>query len=531
MHSLISSSISMTYVMLISTSLVTQSANGSSMSDKNEPGNVKNATAQLYVEQIGVMEFSGQMIAKPKQQQDGINDYHYQMARQRLDIWLLEYVAATDEIIFEVPAGLTENDMADYLLATGDYEYVEPNWIVYPLDCPNDSRFGSQWHHDKMQSCLGWDITTGRTTISVGVCDTGVRTTHEDLLDNRLEGYNAVDKLWESEGGAVNDINGHGTLTTGSAAAQGNNSVGVSGMGWTLSHRMLRVTNDSSGGAYFNHITAAARMAIDSGDKVASVSYSGVSGMSSESAGKYIKNHGGLLVWAAGNDGADLSVDHENVIVVGATTSSDTKASWSNYGRIIDVVAPGVDIYTTSNGGNSSYGAASGTSLACPLAAGAVAMIWARNPALTPVEVENILFNSCDDLGSPGEDDTYGHGRINLYNALAAVDKLYLEVLPGILYSKETIEFNVSVGDPATDTGILYSIAGEGSTFINQLGVTVDLESALMVGNTKTSDASGEAQWILTLPNVKRPTLVWFQAAQSSGKLSNIHLTQVNPAR
>jgi hypothetical protein len=92
---------------------------------------------------------------------------------------------------------------AGYLMATGFYQYVEPDWIVYPIECPDDPEFGNQWHHqdNRMQSCDGWDIHTGEPYVGVGICDTGVLTSHEDLQLHRLEGYNAVDRVWEFSGG------------------------------------------------------------------------------------------------------------------------------------------------------------------------------------------------------------------------------------------------------------------------------------------------------------------------------------------
>ena len=125
------------------------------------------------------------------------------------------------------------------------------------------------------------------------------------------------------------------------------------------------------------------------------------------------------MVWSAGNTAANHNWgnrDDDDVIVVGATTSIDTKSSFSSFGHSVDVLAPGSGIYTTQQ--NSGYGASSGTSFAAPLTAGLIAMIWAKNPTLTPDEVELVLKESCDDLGPSGVDEEYAYGRINSYNAL-----------------------------------------------------------------------------------------------------------------
>jgi hypothetical protein len=391
---------------------------------------------QLFNEIPGVRQFSGRMIVRPVQPDAwstrGLSAGEADEMTERAVAAIskhtvLNYVWQTDEYIIEVPAGSDENRVSQTLMATDAIQYAEPDWIVSIVGCPNDSRFYDQWHHQSniMQSCDGWDIWYGDPATSVGVCDTGIRTTHQDFQQHRLEGYNAVDQLWESEGGAIDDINGHGTAMTGAAAANGNNSVGVSGVGWNLSYRMLRVTNDSSGNASLSALQHAARTAIETGSRVASVSYSGIESNSNLTTATYIKSIGGLLVWAAGNDGGnrDLSFrDSDDIICVAATTSSDTLASFSGRGRMIDVCAPGVNFLSTSRNGDASYANTGGTSGATALTSGLCTLIFSADPSLTPDQVEDILKNSVEDLGDAGPDDFFGYGRLNVYNAMLYVD-------------------------------------------------------------------------------------------------------------
>lgn len=392
------------------------------------------AAAPRYVERPGSEEFSGELIVRPIQPISwaarALTAEQGAAQRAAADAALagyaiLTYVPQTDEYIIQVPAGSDENATSASLMATGLFQYAEPNWILYPIACPNDPLLGNQWHHNanRMNSCAGWDIHTGNATVGVGICDTGVLTTHQDLQLHRLEGYNAVDQLWESQGGAISPVHPHGTQTTGCAAANGNNALGVAGVGWNLSHRMMRVSNLSSGSASLSVLQHAARTSVEAGDKVASVSYSGVDSSSNLTTATYIKSIGGLLVWAAGNDNRNLTFgnrDNDDIIVAGATDQNDAKASFSAYGVFVDVVAPGVGVATTSSSSTSSYAAVNGTSFACPLTAGLVALIWSANPALTPDEVEDILKQSCNDLGTAGLDNTFGYGRINVNNALVA---------------------------------------------------------------------------------------------------------------
>lgn len=386
-----------------------------------------------YVEVPGEREFSGFVIARPLQPEQILERGFSQAQGQALRVRALvdmnrvgieRSFPEVDEFILRVPAGETEASLADRLMASGAFAYVEPDWILYPInDCTNDPGLPSQWHHadNRLNTCAAWGLETGNPTVVVAICDTGVRVTHQDLAAHRVEGYHVPSQTWEGAGGPIADINGHGTLCTGSAAANGNNGLGVAGVGWNIGHRMLRVTDSGNGSASLSNLTLAARRAAEFGDRVASVSYSGVNSSSVFTAGTYVRSLGSLLVWAAGNNNVSLSGNREdNVIVVGATTQNDTKASFSNYGSLVDLVAPGVSILTTHRNSDTSYAYADGTSFAAPIVAGLCALIWSRNPDLSPAEVEGILRSTCVDLGSNGVDNTFGYGRIVAGAALAA---------------------------------------------------------------------------------------------------------------
>ena len=390
------------------------------------------AAPELFVEQPGVREFRGVLIARPLQLADAdrlgmtLNQMNQSLdaaITALTDFEIQRYVAETDEYLITVPKGETENSVAARLLATGNFQYVEPDWTVYPVGCPNDAAFASQWHHQaaRLNSCAAWDLQTGSPNIVVAICDTGIRLGHVDLRANRREGYNVTAARWESAGGAITDVNGHGTSCSGCAAGNGNNGIGISGIGWNLGHRTMRVTDLATGSASISNLTTAARLAADVGDKVASVSYSGVNSATVFTAGTYVRSKGAMLVWAAGNDAATMTGNrNDDVLVVGASDQNDLIASFSNRGSLVDFVAPGVAIYTTSNAGDTSYAAVSGTSFACPITAGLCGLIWSRNPTLTPAQVESIIRGSCKDLGTAGLDDIYGYGRIDVNAAILA---------------------------------------------------------------------------------------------------------------
>ncbi len=490
-----------------------------------------------YVEQPGYQEFSGSMIARPwpvshwiEQGLSGID------AQQRYDqaVAMIGAIAAvrnhvwqTDQYIFDLPLGFTENGVAEHLLVSGLFKFVEPNWRVYPQDCPNDSQFGSQWYHgvDRFDSCAGWDIHTGTSEVTVGVCDTGVRVTHEDLQQHRQEGYNAVDRLWETQGGRIEDIYGHGTNATGCAAANGDNGIGVTGMGWNLSHRMLRVTNSGGGGSSIEWLNHAATTAIENGDKVASLSYSGVDNQAVRDTATYIKSIGGLMIWAAGNANQNMTTndrDADDVILVGAVSRQDVKSSFSNYGRMVDLVAPGEEVWNISSEGDNQYRNFSGTSAACPQVSGLAALLWSTNPALTPDEVEFFLKTTCNDLGSQGIDDTYGYGRINLRNAIEAA---YSGEIPMRLTTSRFVagvngDAEVTRATPGATVVFVYSVRGLGSTYVPQLDVTLDLTSPVQAG-VRTADQDGYALLRKRIPPNSQGTRVWMQAAEFQ-RVSNV---------
>jgi len=426
------------------------------------------ADGQSFRERPGVNEFSGRMIVRPHQAADlavkGLTASRIVAIREgasmRLDDLRIRYESDVDEHIVAVPAGFDENSFAALLMATGDYEYVEPDWICYPIDTtPNDPSYNQQWHHPKIESPKAWDISTGSLNRTAAFVDTGVDKGHEDLSAHLVPGYNSQDRLTEAQGGQVSDVNGHGTAVCGCIGAIGNNSKGVAGVNWTVSLMPIRTTNSSSGSAYLTDLTHGARWAAQNGAQTVSVSYSGVEGSTVQTAGADVKSNGGLLIWAAGNSGQNLSwFDHADVIIAGATTQSDSRASFSNYGQAIDVMAPGVDVYTTRRYGG--YTSVDGTSFSAPLTNGLCALIWGTTPSSSPDDVEQFLFSGCDDIGSSSN---YGHGRINVYESILLAQggivtpdiKINGEDAPAPIPSSQLSALTISL-DPGNETGVAY---------------------------------------------------------------------------
>jgi len=430
------------------------------------------AAQPLVFEEVpGRQEFRGELIVRTKSGKPGVAD-------ARLAPSIVRSSAFVREHVLRVPAGMTEGEFAAALMSTGDYMYAEPNWTLFPLGTvPNDPQFGSSWQHSRIDSSDAWDITTGDPGVVVAVCDSGVDSNHPDLMDSLVPGYNAADGLTEAQGGSTEDINGHGTFVAGMAAARGNNSEGVVGAGWNFLVMPVRVSNSPSGSASPFALVEGARWAANNGARVVNVSFSGVTGGANQAAALDVINAGGLLFWAAGNDSSNISGNARDLIAVASTTSSDNRSGFSNFGSAVDIAAPGSSVRSTRIGG--SYGNSSGTSFASPMAAGVAAMIFSANAELSPRDVQDILNKSADDLGAPGRDDFFGHGRVNTANgvtmALTYTPRAALPIDEGFESSSWMDMFESATGVVTTapgDSGDALEIEGGESV------VTVPLEAA-----------------------------------------------------
>ncbi|MBL7007407.1 MAG: S8 family serine peptidase [Planctomycetes bacterium] len=482
---------------------------------------------ERFRERPGEVEFSGRMVVRPLQVEAliaaGLSpaaaEARHAGALARLEAYVrVARFPEVDEHVLLVPEGLDEEAFAEVLGASGDYEYVEPDWWCYPDKVPNDPKYNQQWHHPVMSCPAGWDVRTGDPAYVAAFVDTGVKQSHEDLAAALVPGYNSVSGLSEAQGGDVSDINGHGTWVAGCIGAIGDNGKGVTGVAWDIGLMPIRTTNSSNGGAYMSDLTEGARWAADNGAGSVSVSYTGVDSNSVKTCGDYCDAADSVLLWAAGNSGVTMSGwDWVNTVVVGATDRYDNAAWFTNTGSPIDVVAPGVDILSTDRGGG--YATVSGTSFSAPLTNGVVAMIRMEYPNLSTRAVRQQLYDSCDDLGPAGEDDTFGHGRVNLENSLGgAFTAMTLTVQNLISGQTGTL---TTAGAPAWSTVyFIRSLSGAGSVYIAQLNVTLGISNPVLLGSAN-ADAAGDAVLQLRVPPAAANRLVWLQSAGIDA-LSNV---------
>lgn len=479
----------------------------------------------------GEREFTGELIVRPKQD---LLPAERDSALRELGAFANRRIDRTDEFVLIVGGvpfdpGAAENAVASELLASGLFQYACPNWLVFPTVVPSDPLFAQQWHHSMIESQAAWDIwrADGAAEVILAVTDTGI-VTHEDL-PYRVPGFNCVSNLPEVGGGVMTDINGHGTHVAGCAAAAGNNAIGVSGVGWRLRVMPIRVSELPSGGATYEDLLQGIQWAAENGAKVISTSYSGIGYPPIETTGQYVRSLGASMLWAAGNADTDHSSwDFEHVIVVGASDQSDARAGFSSYGLGVDLFAPGVSILSTTRDG--SYGFSSGTSMATPIANGALAMIRSANPLLSAVHAEHVLFNSCDFWDAEPNSESFGWGRINLRRAVdEATDALVpqppvarndrmraiagagvtLDVLAND-YDPNMDRLEIQAFDPATSGGAVVSLVeGTGDARdtlrIDNVGLSAGTQSLAYTLVEPVSGATSSATVFIDVSIARRP--------------------------
>lgn len=344
--------------------------------------------------------------------------------------------------------------------------FVEKNYLADVTAVPDDPAYGSQWHLPKIAAPVGWDISTGNTIVPIAIIDSGIDPSHPDLGSKLIQGYNFITRTTDTR-----DVYGHGTKVAGSAAASGNNTIGITGVAWQNSILPLLVV-DATGSADYANMASAIVYAADRGIRIISMSISGTDPSSAlEEAVTYAWNKGSLFFASAGNTGTNVPrypAACAKAIAVSATDSADNRASYSNYGSYVTLSAPGSNIYTTANGGGYTY--ASGTSFSTPITAGLAGLILSANPALTNQQVKDILVQNTDDLGAAGYDIYFGFGRINAAKSLAAA----MAFVPQPDITAPSVNFTTPESGSLVSGAVSVSIAASDNTGVSKVEFYLD---------------------------------------------------------
>ncbi|MCX7545494.1 S8 family serine peptidase [Marinicella gelatinilytica] len=353
-------------------------------------------------------------------------------------------------------------------------EYVEEDKRLYRFATADDSYYEDQWHYYEAVGGInleaGWDVSTG-LGVTVAVIDTGYRP-HVDLNANIVGGYDMMSDVFMANDGDGRDAdasdpgdwmsagecgNGyppqnqnsswHGTHVAGTISAVTNNNQGVAGIAYDAKVVPVRVLGKCGGlmsdiadamvWASGGTVTGVPNNANPAQVLNLSLGGQGSCSSTSQNAIDAAVANGSVVVVASGNSNANVSGYNpgncDNVISVAATDRNANRASYSNYGALIDIAAPGGGggngVLSTLNSGtsapgNDNYAFYQGTSMAAPHVAGVAGLMYSVNPALTPAEVEAAIKVSARSFpsGSSCSTSNCGDGLLDAAAALAVIN-------------------------------------------------------------------------------------------------------------
>ncbi|MFE9773944.1 S8 family serine peptidase [Streptomyces sp. NPDC005931] len=364
-------------------------------------------------------------------------------------------------------------DVIDAFEADPDVAYVDRDTRMYAMAGPNDTSYSSQW--DLFEATAGMNVEnawTGGATgrgVNVAVIDTGY-VYHSDLDANVVAGYDFISDAWAARDGGGRDSNPrdegdwtlenecysgsrasnsswHGTHVAGTVSAVTNNGKGVAGVAYNAKVQPVRVLGRCGGST----ADIADAIVWASGGSVPgvpanptpadvinlSLGGSGTCQTVTQNAINGAVGRGTTVVVAAGNSNTNTSgftpANCGNVVTVAASDREGNRASYSNYGSIVDITAPGGEtavsaangILSTLNSstttpGSETYRAYQGTSMATPHIAGLAALMYEKNAAVTPAQVESLIKNNARTL--PGTcSGGCGYGLADAARTLSAM--------------------------------------------------------------------------------------------------------------
>jgi len=399
------------------------------------------------------------------------NVEHAQFARQLADAYSLTIIESNEAYVpgfnfagFELPSGADAEALMQRILDENPYNVrvVEYNPIYRPAYIPNDPKVqdNTQWCHNAshMNDYGAWDTQTGSSDVYIAIVDSGVDMDHPDLAANILD----LNALWPDEDFDLGEPDkwpqdnvGHGSHCAGIVAAVGDNSTGGAGVAYNCKLLPIKVTNSS--GQFVAGVSGII-LAAQCGASVISMSFG--SYMPSESlkqACEYAYTKGSLPVAAAGNDNNAAQIHYPAgvpmCIAVGAVNSSDNKAGFSNYGKWVDIGAPGVSIYSTIP--NDTYASWQGTSMATPMVGGAAALLISEyGDSLSLAQIRGLLESTGDALTASQWDNDYIL-RVNTASALGAAAGSEPTVDIADLENDATVTGEFDIECTASDDGVI----------------------------------------------------------------------------
>jgi thermitase len=312
---------------------------------------------------------------------------------------------------------------------------ASPDWVTKASEVPNDPYFGNQWSLNTIHAPEAWNRSHGSTGVRIAILDTGINEAHPDLAGKVI-----ARKDFTGSSSGTNDIVGHGTHVAGIAAAATNNSAGVAGVAYNSRLLNVKVLDDFGSGS-ISMLYSGIYWATANGAHVMNMSLGaeqdcgtswwedlfdiGRNELRDAINNAWSKNI--VLVAAAGNRGVNEQQwpgACPNVVSVAATTRTDTRASFSNFGTWVDLAAPGQTVFSTAVPGAKScqtglvgqFAYCSGTSMASPQVAGLAALVKASCGFHTSSGVVSRLTSTAVPIAGTGT--LWKHGRIDALRAV-----------------------------------------------------------------------------------------------------------------
>jgi subtilisin family serine protease len=433
--------------------------------------------------------------------------------------------------------------------------FAELDYIVHATDTiPNDPQWGSLWGMQKIGMPAVWDAQRGSANVVVGVVDSGIDFSHEDLAPNvwtnpgEIQGNGIDDDLngWVDDvhgvncitdtGGGMDDF-GHGTHVAGTIGAVGNNAIGVAGVNWSVRLMALKFLGSSGAGTVANAVKCL-DYATSMGADLTNHSWNGGSfSQAMYDAIARARAAGDLMVASAGNSSVDndrfpasgypSSYDLDNIIAVAATDQNDNLAFFSNFGATtVDLAAPGVGIVSTIP--NNGYTSLNGTSMAAPHVAGAAALLWASRPGVSYSAVRARILQTVDPIPSL-------QGMVATGGRLSVARAIFPPPAPaGLTATAASLsEIDLSWSDVSGETGYRVERSANGNSGWMQIGATGQNVTAfadtglpasttysyrVVAANTGGDSAPSNVASATTLPNPpSAPTELSATASSSTG--------------
>lgn len=371
-----------------------------------------------------------------------VNEYHKSGVKipDLSLIYELDYVAEKDA--FKVSEDLM---ISDY------FEFVEPNFVSYPLFNVNDPRVAqyNPYHLNTLQLYTAWDITQGDTNVVIGYTDTSFDLYHEDLKDNGKKNYaDPIDGIDNDNDGHPDNFRGwdladddstlfinneiHGTTVLAVGSATTNNNVGIAGSGFKCKYWPVKVANSSQviTKGYEGIVDC-----VDHGCKIVNCSWGNTTfNLTAQNVTDAVTLQDDVLIIAsAGNipyDTAYYPATYRYVLSVTGVDALDrydppSNAPFSRHDSV-DVSAPGFNVYTTAtwNGSPLYTPPQGGTSIAAPLVAGVAGLVRSYYPTLDAIETGELIKCTTDNIDGVTENVPYagkiGSGRVNANTAVTS---------------------------------------------------------------------------------------------------------------